>query len=186
MGKPIVFTWELQGLDELADRMDELKQKIELKCDEFAERLGALGVRIASMYYQQASYAGQNDVEVHLEPGNTAGSVTIVAEGQTVLFIEFGTGVTMPDAPEARAELKSGNILGHGEYGQHRGASPKGWYYPKSKGYGANPPIGTEDATRPGMENFIHTYGNPAYPAMYMTRRDLIDNIERIAREVFK
>ena len=183
MGKPIVFTWELQGLDELAERMDELKQKIELKCDEFAERLGALGVRIASMYYQQAEYAGTNDVTVHLEPGSKTGTVEIVAEGQAVLFIEFGTGVLNADAWEARAELiNGGDIVEHGQYGRGNADSPFGWIY---KGdMPSNPPAGTNPSYL--KEGFIHTYGQPAYPAMYMTRRDLIDNIERIAREVFK
>lgn len=182
MAKPIVFVWELKGLDKLADRTDELRKKIELKCDEFAERLGALGVRIASMYYDQAPYAGTNDVTVHLEPGSKTGTVEIVAEGEAVLFIEFGTGVMNADSGEARRELVSGDVVRHGEYGLGLANDPFGWWY--TGDMPSNPPTGTTKAY--GKSHTIHTYGQAAFPAMYMTRRDLIDNIESIAREVFK
>lgn len=187
MSDTLIVRLELSDLDKLADKMEEIRRKIELKVDEFANRLGQLGVRIASTYYSQAPYAGENDVEVHLEPGSQTGTVTIVASGTAVLFIEFGTGVTMPDAPEARGELvKASGIVDHGQYGSRRGANPRGWYYSAEKGIGSVTPLGTEPATKPGMEHLIHTYGNPAYPAMYMARNDLIDNITSIAKEVFK
>ena len=175
---------EISGLNEVVSSLQKLQDDLKLKGDELAIRLGQLGVRIATMYYAQGVYAGYNDVEVTLDETGKLGTAKIVASGNAVLFIEFGTGITMPDAYEARAELKSGKVAEHGKYGQGYGADPNGWYYPATNGLGSNPPDGSEYADR--NQTFIHTYGNPAFPAMYMTRNDLIDSIERIAREVFK
>lgn len=175
---------EISGLNEVVSNLKKLQDDLKLKGDELATRLGQLGVRIATMYYAQGVYAGYNDVEVTLDETGKLGTAKIVASGNAVLFIEFGTGITMPDAYEARAELKSGKVAEHGKYGQGYGADPNGWYYPATNGLGSNPPDGSEYADR--NQTFIHTYGNPAFPAMYMTRNDLIDSIERIAREVFK
>lgn len=175
---------EISGLNEVVSNLQKLQDDLKLKGDELATRLGQLGVRIATMYYAQGVYAGYNDVEVTLDETGKLGTAKIVASGNAVLFIEFGTGITMPDAYEARAELKSGKVAEHGKYGQGYGADPNGWYYPATNGLGSNPPDGSEYADR--NQTFIHTYGNPAFPAMYMTRNDLIDSIERIAREVFK
>ena len=193
MSDAMTVRWDLSDLDKLADKMDEIRKKIELKVDEFANRLGQLGVRIASTYYSQAPYAGENDVEVHLEPGSQTGTVTIVAGGVAVLFIEFGTGVTMPDAHEARAELvKDSGIVYHGQYGKKKAANPKGWYVPfEWIPEDANLPDGTYvvghyNRKRHRTEYYWKTRGNPAYPAMYMARNELIDNIASIAKEVFK
>ena len=175
---------EISGLNEVVSNLQKLQDDLKLKGDELTTRLGQLGVRIATMYYAQGVYAGYNDVEVTLDETGKLGTAKIVASGNAVLFIEFGTGITMPDAYEARAELKSGKVAEHGKYGQGYGADPNGWYYPATNGLGSNPPDGSEYADR--NQTFIHTYGNPAFPAMYMTRNDLIDSIERIAREVFK
>ena len=175
----------VQGLDKALKRIEEFKSGLQDKCQELAKRLGEIGVQVAQTHYKSAPYAGVNDVEVWLDESGDKGTVTIIAGGEAVLFIEFGTGITMPDSMEARAELKSGGVVGHGQYGDKRGSSPKGWYYPIEKGVGENPPLGTEVSNKPGMEHLIHTYGNPAYPAMYLARKEIIENVQSIAREVF-
>lgn len=175
---------EISGLNEVVSNLQKLQDDLKLKGDELATRLGQLGVRIATMYYAQGVYAGYNDVEVTLDETGKLGTAKIVAAGYAVLFIEFGTGITKEDATDARAELKSGKVVGHGEFGDKHGADPDGWYYPATKGLGPHPPDDSQYADK--NQTFIHTFGNDATPAMYWTRRDLIQNIENIAREVFK
>lgn len=180
-----MFRVKVTGLRKAIHTLDKLPDDIQEKADEIVRRLGELGVQNATKHFGEAQYAGDNyAVEVTVESDGN-GKLYITASGQAVLFIEFGTGVTQPDAPEARADIIAGSVLAHGQYGAKHGASLKGWFYSKLYGYGVNPPPGTEDAKAPGMENFIHTYGNPAYPAMYMTKRELIEEIGKIAREVF-
>ena len=124
--------------------------------------------------FGEAEYDGTNDVEVHVEPkGDRVAAV--VATGQAVLFIEFGTGVSYPDShPDAGV-----NGFQHGGYGHHLGALPDGWRYPLDNGLGTN---GTIDADHPG---YAHTYGNPANMSMYNTVKILREKLPELAREVF-
>ena len=145
-----------------------------------AEVLAREGCRIASMYYSTAQYAGENDVVVQaISTGKYQAEVR--AYGHAVMFIEFGTGITNPyDAPEAKAKLISGIPVEHGQYGHGRGASEKGWFYQGV--LGANPPENTElSYKKPGL---IHTYGSPAYPAMYMSRKEVCEHFKEIIKEV--
>lgn len=175
---------EISGLDEALSNLKKLQDDLKLKGDELATRLGQLGVQIASMYYYSAEYAGISDVNVTLDETGELGTATIVASGHAVLFIEFGTGVFFPDDKQPRNELQSSSgLVGRGELGVY-GSDPGGWYYPSENGMGANPPYGTEYSD--GNQKYIHTLGNPGTPAMYWTRRDLVQSIENIAREVFK
>jgi len=183
----------VDGIEKAVGRIANLEKDLNMKCDEFANRLGQLGVRIATMYYAQAPYAGTNDVEVTLDETGKLGTAQIVAGGDAVLFIEFGTGVTMPDAFEARGELvDDSGIVYHGQWGDKKASNPKGWYFPlEGVSDTSHLPDGTKlvghyNRTRHQTEYYWKTRGNPAFPAMYMTRNDLIDSIERIAREVFK
>ena len=62
----------------------------------------------------------------------------VVVSGESVLFVEFGTGITKADSPEARSVLESSGVVGHGEYGRGNGANPDGWYLNGHKTMGLN------------------------------------------------
>ncbi len=172
---------QLNGLDKAIAQIKKVEKEIEDKIAKLVERLAEHGLLVAQIYYSTAEYAGDNDVVVRAQRISD-NSWKIIAEGNATLFIEFGTGVTMPDAPQARAELKSGNPVGHGEYGQGKGAHEKGWFYPGTVGNIA--PSNTEPSYKyPGL---IHTYGNPATPAMYYTQNQLHRIVNKTAKEIFR
>lgn len=176
---------ELHGLEDALDRIEDLKNSLQSKCDELTRRLAEIGVQIANIHYSTAPYAGTKDVTVEIQPDGN-GSVTIVASGTSVLFIEFGTGIINPyDAPEARALLTDGgaSIDALGQYGEKRGSSQSGWFYPAENGLGSPAPSLTEYSYK--YPNLIHTYGSNATPAMYRARKNMIENIEKVAKEVF-
>ena len=176
---------ELHGLEDALDRIEDLKNSLQSKCDELTRRLAEIGVQIANIHYSTAPYAGTKDVTVEIQPDGN-GSVTIVASGTSVLFIEFGTGIINPyDAPEARALLTDGgaSIDALGQYGEKRGSSQEGWFYPLEKGLGSPAPSLTEVSFK--HPDLIHTYGSNATPAMYRARKKMIESIEEVAREVF-
>ena len=56
------------------------------------EDLGNLGVVEAQKNFEQARYTGEKDVVVSLERKNDL-ECEIIAKGESVAFIEFGTGV---------------------------------------------------------------------------------------------
>ena len=94
--------------------------------------------------------------------GNKA---VIIAEGETVGFIEFGTGIRNPEWDNSGMDYTPPK---HGTYGKKRGARPHGWYF------------------KPGEGAVQHTYGNPPAEAMRTARDVMIERIARIAREVFR
>lgn len=129
----------------------------------FVKRLAEIGVSVATTGFAVADYDGIKDVTVRLEwSGNKA---VIIAEGETVGFIEFGTGIKNPEWDNSGMDYTPPK---HGTYGKKRGARPHGWYF------------------KPGEGAVQHTYGNPPAEAMRTARDVMIERIARIAREVFR
>lgn len=147
--------------------VEQYEKDFRTKVAEFTRRLAEIGVRVASAGFETADYDGTNDVSVTME--QIGDRVAVIASGETVGFIEFGTGVRHPEWVDSRnASGAPYTPPAHGTYGKGKGANPKGWYFSPS----------------PGASQ--HTYGNtPAY-AMLTARDEMVENVTRIAREVWK
>ena len=172
-----------KGLDLIHQFKDEKVEELRRKAEIFMERLGEIGLNAARIGYETAPYAGTKDtgevVSMTFERDKLR--VYIVAGGKSILFIEFGTGVLNPDSNEARRDLVGPGVVGHGEYGLGVADNPFGWWYTGEMP--SNPPTGTTVAYN--HKNTIHTYGQAGNPFMYNARKEMIENIERVAREVF-
>lgn len=144
-------------------QVEQYKQDLNRKTTELAQRLAAMGATEVSLGFSRAIYTGPMDYNVTVEDmGNN--KYRIIASGETILFAEFGTGVTYGDGHPL--DDKFG--YGPGTYpGQTHAMTGKGWYLPKSKGGG-------------------HTYGNPPNMPVYNTAKELRSEVERVAREVFR
>ena len=125
-----------QAIKELKAYRDSLDDKQQQLLDELAN----IGVREASVRFTTAMYDGVNDTEVTLE--TIAGGYRIVAAGNAVAFIEFGTGV-YHNPSEPYPNPRPNGIVGIGEYG---------------KGYGKRQAWGYRDEGG----NLVITHGNPA------------------------
>lgn len=130
---------------------------------EFVRRLAEIGVRLAGGTYSVADYDGEHNVVVYLN--KTSNGYSVVAEGETVGFLEFGTGV--------RHREWGGDDLDytpppHGTYGKGHGKQPYGWWF-KSQDYGIT----------------MHTYGNPPAEGMLTARDVMVQRVAQIAREVW-
>lgn len=139
------------------------RNSLKVKADRLIERLAEIGVREASVRFTTAMYDGTNDTSVTLE--TISNGYAIVAEGQAVAFIEFGSGVyhnTGEPYPNARPE----GIVGIGEYG---------------KGYGKRQAWGYRDESG----EVVVTHGNPAAMPMWYASEEMRNNIAKIAQEVF-
>lgn len=138
------------------------------------------GVKVARVNFSNAIYAGHNDARVHGEmKGDTA---RVWADGTSVLFIEFGTGITKPDNPAERsAVISAGSLVEHGGYGHERAKNPEGWYFKKAGVRNA-----PEDTTPvPKHSGVYHTYGNAANSSLYNAREALIREFPAMARRAF-
>lgn len=161
--KKVVVPLSASGIEQLKKELQEYKEWQERKAKELAFRLADLGVTIARAGFDRGSVAGVKDAEV-LEPIETANGYVVRADGKSVLFIEFGAGITYGFGHHEAQE----HGMGPGTYPSEKEnwKKPHGWWLPKSAGG-------------------YHTYGNyPAMP-MYEARKTILRELPRIVKEVF-
>lgn len=161
------------GIESLERSLEEYLRWQREKAQELAERLAELGVEVAELRFSTAAYDGTKDVSV--SKSATGNGYVVKAEGQTVLFIEFGTGVTYPDNHPEAAQFG----MRRGEYGKGRGKQSS-WGY-----YGDDPGTNGVLKVNGRGEPVVITHGNPAAMPMYEARKTIEQELPRIVREVF-
>lgn len=136
---------------------------VEQKTQELTKRLAELGAAEAKVRFGGAQYDGTNDSRVSIEP--MADGYKVVAAGNAVFFIEFGAGVYY-NGSEPYPEPRPAGVSKIGEYGQGKGKR-KGWGFYDESG------------------ELVITHGVPAAMPMLNASRVMLQDIERIAKEVF-
>lgn len=156
--KIVIDPFDKNSIDLAFARVKQYEQELKVKEDLLLSRLAAIGVFVATAGFTTADYDGERDVGVRLL--KIPNGYAVEAHGETVGFIEFGTGVRYPEWDNTGMDYTPPK---HGTYGKGHGKDPKGWFY------------------GPGQ----HTYGNPPAEAMLTARNEMVENVMRIAREVF-
>ena len=162
--KIVVNPFDKKSVDAALKAVRRYKKDFKAKEQEFVRRLAEIGVRVAQTGFATADYDGVNDVVVSIE--KTASGYAVVASGEAVGFIEFGTGIKYPEWDNTGMEYTPPK---HGTYGKGQGANPGHWWFKQNEGARAR-----------------HTYGNPPAEAMLTARNEMIDRVTQIAREVWK
>ena len=171
--KTIQVPLSVPGVKKLLEEVPAYEVWLEERAGIFIDRLAEEGLSIASAKFSQVVYDGTNDVSVSVEP-REGGAKAIVAIGTTVLFIEFGTGVTYPDNHPEAHELG----ITRGTYGNGHGKQSSWGYYgePGTNGLVKEKTNGT---------TVVITHGNPANMPMYETVKELESRVYTLAKEVF-
>lgn len=168
MAKEITIKLNTSSVSSAIRELERYQRQLEQKVRTFLERLAQIGVdsvntTIGSIPAEQLQGATTVINPIQGSDGNF--SISYEFQGSQVAFIEFSAGITYgtSDYP-----LPSGAGMGMGTYNPEGGNwdNPEGWYYWN----------GT---------NRVHTYGNPAYMPMYHSTQEIIQAVDRIAREVF-
>lgn len=164
MSKKIVIDGLSQkNIDSAIKEIRKYKKWVAEKEAELRLRLATLGATVASIQFSRAIYNGTNDVSVRVD--NTGSVAVIYAEGQSVAFIEFGSGAKYGSGHPQAGEFGVGpGTYSNGPEGKGHWDDPKGWWY----GHGQ------------------HSYGNPPAMAMYEAVQRITEEVTTIAREVFK
>ena len=168
--KKIKIKLEESSIDAAIKALAEYKKKLKVKKQRLIEELAYVGLSKAAVTFSSADYDGLNDVEVTVEK-ISENKVAIVARGNAVAFIEFGTGVFNPEHP-----LADDLGMKHGTYGQGKG-NRKAWVYYGVKG--KNGISISED-----REGTDLTYGNPPALAMYYAEQEVLNKIREVAVKV--
>lgn len=163
--KIVINPFDVESIKDAINQLKQYRKEFDAKEKEFVRRLSEIGVSVASTGFAMADYDGVNDVVVSMNHSGTL--ATIIAKGEAVGFIEFGTGVKFPEWDNSGMEYTPPK---HGTYGKGHGARPHGWYFK---------PNGSEGAAQ-------HTYGNIPAEAMRTARDVVIERVVQIAREVWR
>lgn len=170
------------SLDAAIKKLEQIsKQEMEAFAMDLVEELAKTGADIARVNFSDAEYAGTHTEDVSFKISDNGKKATVYADGDAVLFIEFGTGIYKSAPVGEYDEIVSGSVLDHGEYKRKQGANPWGWFYTGSPG--PNHPSDTQVAY--GKPNTVHTYGNDANSSMYNARLELEKQYEGIVRKVW-
>lgn len=161
------------GLRDAERQIQEYKATLNRKARALAFRLSWLGLEVAKIRFENAEYAGSNDVKCHINQKDK--TCTIVAEGKSVAFIEFGTGAHHNGYG---GELPPG-VGAHGSYGQGKGAGRR-WYY-----YGDSGNAGTPVKQVDGKGQLNYTDGNEPAMAMWGAVEEMASQVEATWREVW-
>lgn len=155
--------FDVKSINKAIKQLEQYQKDFAAKEELFIKRLAEIGVSVASTGFATADYDGVNDVQVTMTQSGTSASV--IAFGESVGFIEFGTGVRNPEWDNTGMEHTPPE---HGSYGKGQGARPKGWYF------------------KPGEGAVQHTYGNYPAEAMKTSRDVIVEKVIQIAREVWR
>ena len=162
-----------RGIDTLLREIESYTVWLKERSQVLLDRLAQAGFEVASARFAKAAYDGTNDASVSMET-RSEGVRAVVAVGASVLFIEFGTGVTYPDNHPQAAELG----MKRGEYGKGHGKQSS-WGY-----YGDPGTNGVVKMKKDGSPVVI-THGNPANMPMYETVKELEAMLPELVKEVF-
>lgn len=161
--KIVIDPFDKKSISAAIKQLNQYKKDFVKKEQEFVRRLTELGVTVAERGFSLAEYDGVNDVMIAETQNGTRAA--IIAYGETVGFIEFGTGVKYPEWDATGMEYTPPK---HGTYGKGQGKNPHGWFFKQNEGSSAR-----------------HTYGNPPAEAMLTARDTMIERVVQIAREVW-
>ena len=162
-----------RGIDTLLRDIERYTVWLKERSQVLLDRLAQAGFEVASARFAKAAYDGTNDASVSMETRGE-GVRAVVAVGASVLFIEFGTGVTYPDNHPQAAELG----MKRGEYGQGHGKQ-------SSWGYYGDPGTNGVVKTKKDGSTVVITHGNPANMPMYETIKELEAMLPKLVKEVF-
>ena len=95
------------SIDKALNELEKFQERLLKFATDLVNELADEGADIAGVKFSEAVYAGINDAQ----PGRTAvrfskwkRKASVYVNGNAVLFIEFGTGITKAEAPEEEAE----------------------------------------------------------------------------------
>lgn len=164
MAKIISMKLSEASIDAAIAALQAYSDGISQKGMEICRRLANIAELTVSQTYASAPYVGEKDYVISVE--EVENGYAVIADGHTVLILEFGAGIRYAYDPDHPLSGQFG--MGPGTYpGQTHAFDEWGWWLPKDKG---------------GQ----HTYGNPPSMGMYYAGKELREQVEAVAREVFR
>lgn len=176
MSKKIKVDLSVQGIEKIKQELLNYKNDLQVKCNEIVSRLTQLGLLVAKAKINESPMGKYVSIEVHISTENNVCKSLLLATGEikehegyepfnVLLAVEFGAGIYYNKEPNPNANKFD---LGVGTFPGQIHAFENGWYY-----YG-------ED------EKWHYTHGTKATMPMYNADMEIIKNIVKTVKEVFR
>lgn len=171
-------------IDKAIKALEEYKTRLNTRGEIFLRRLAEVGIPVINARIAQAQGDSDPRHYTHIEVFSYGdySEARLVVEGKDIAFFEFGAGVHFNgEAGSSSRKSESGtrngadySITGGQELGYTIGSYGKGqgkndsWFYKADNG------------------DVIRSYGTEATMPVYHATIEILNSIERIAREVYK
>ena len=171
MNKKIKVKLTPRSIGDFIKTLKSYEKWLNKKRDEICEKLAMYGVTSASIKFARSIYTGDKDFKVTLKKIDNG--YKVLANGESVLFIEFGAGAKYGYGHPDVQEYGPGTYPGAGHWDD-----PNGWWFP------TNNPNFIKHIDRDG-QGWGHSYGNVPNAPMYNTLKELEEQLPHIIKEVF-
>ena len=168
----------VSGLNDLKRQLLQYNDSLPIKCEKLVSMLLQSGVAISQAKISESPLGKYVTVTTNISVDNMGCKGILLAKGAVkeqegyapfsiLLAIEFGAGVHFNPTPNP---LSAEMGYGVGTFpGQVHAMEPGGWYFWSEE-----------------KQQWIHSYGVKATMPMYNARKEIIENVVEIARDVFK
>ena len=153
-----------RAIEQIKAYQDSLNDKNDL----FVQRLAELGIPIIdeNIHASAGDANKYHSTQIKINSFGDHSEATLTLSGQDILFIEFGSGIYYN--PDGGSEHAGEFGYGVGTYpGQTHAFDEQGWWYKDETGA------------------LHHSYGQQATAPMLKASHEIIENIRKIAREVY-
>lgn len=169
MGKTIKCTLSQKSIRNAIDELKNYQKSLRSKNEIFIKRLCELGIPVIdqNILAAQGDSDKNHNTYIKINSFGDYAEAHLICEGKSILFIEFGAGIHYNGAAGSSPHPK-GEEFGYtiGSYGQGKGKNDS-WVYVSDSG------------------EWVRSYGTEATMPMYKASVEIIQNIRKIAKEVF-
>jgi hypothetical protein len=152
-------------------RVNEYKKEVETKTVELLNKLSEMGVDVAKakLVDMGAVLSGELHQSIHAYYSPTLNAAYVAVTNKHAVYVEFGTGPRGAESPHPS---------GNGQY------KDEGWWT-KADDKDMGSLYGWQSLILPNDDIIYYTEGQVAKPFLYETAKQLENEIERVAKEVF-
>ena len=167
----------VNGIEAIKSQLLQYKDSLSIKCEKLVSRLLQSGVAVSQAKISESPLGKYVTVTTNISADKIGCKGILLAKGAVteqegyapfsiLLAIEFGSGVHFNPTPNP---LSAEMGYGVGTFpGQVHAMEPGGWYFWSEE-----------------KQQWIHSYGVKATMPMYSADMEIIQNVVKIAKEVF-
>lgn len=167
--KSIKMELSHKSIQDTIKQLRAYQKSLASKNEEFVRRLAELGIPVIdeNIALAQGDSDKNHNTYIRINNFGNYSQATLICEGVALLFIEFGAGIHY-NTPAGTSPHPKGQELDYtiGSYGQGNGKNDSWVYYADSG-------------------EWVRSYGTEATMPVYKASVEIMQNIRKIAKEVF-